>query len=102
MEKYTFSEQDAKDMADFLIPILDFAPEKRSTAAQCLNHPWIRSGPQLLQLSTTAPKQHRDDGTSKRERKEKDDREAMEAGVGNIEIDGGSLKPLKETLPKLN
>ncbi|KAA3455520.1 SRSF protein kinase 2 [Gossypium australe] len=102
MEKYNFSEQDAKDMADFLIPILDFAPEKRPTAAQCLNHPWISSGPQLLQLSTTAPKQHRDDGTSKMERKDKDDREAMEAGVGNIEIDGGSSKPLKETLPKLN
>ncbi|KHG12495.1 Serine/threonine-protein kinase SRPK [Gossypium arboreum] len=101
MEKYNFSEQDAKDMADFLIPILDFAPEKRPTAAQCLNHPWISSGPQLLQLSTTAPKQHGDDGTSKRERKDKDDREAMEAGVGNIEIDGGSSKPLKETLPKL-
>ncbi|KAH1090951.1 hypothetical protein J1N35_018208 [Gossypium stocksii] len=102
MEKYNFSEQDAKDMADFLIPILDFAPEKRPTVAQCLNHPWISCGPQLLQLSTTAPKQHGDDGTSKRERKDRDDREAMEAGVGNIEIDGGYSKPLKETLPKLN
>ncbi|KAL3597666.1 hypothetical protein D5086_009303 [Populus alba] len=39
MEKYDFSEQDANDMTDFLVPILDFVPEKRPTAAQCLSHP---------------------------------------------------------------
>lgn len=41
IEKYEFSEQDANEMAEFLVPILDFVPEKRPTAAQCLLHPWI-------------------------------------------------------------
>ncbi|XP_021278943.1 serine/threonine-protein kinase spk-1 isoform X2 [Herrania umbratica] len=92
MEKYDFSEQDATHMADFLIPILDFVPEKRPTAAQCLSHPWISAGPRLLEPSVTASKQHTDDSTSEKERKEKDDREAMEAGVGNIAIDGEASK----------
>ncbi|GKV36011.1 hypothetical protein SLEP1_g44196 [Rubroshorea leprosula] len=34
MEKYDFSVQDANDMADFFIPILDFALEMRPTTAQ--------------------------------------------------------------------
>ncbi|KAL2937520.1 Serine/threonine-protein kinase SRPK [Bienertia sinuspersici] len=51
VEKYEFKEQDAKDLADFLIPILDFVPEKRPKAAQCLSHPWINPGPQVLEPS---------------------------------------------------
>lgn len=90
MEKYDFSEQDATDMADFLIPILDFAPEKRPTAAQCLSHPWISPGPRLLEPSTTAPEQRMDGEILEKERKEKDDREAMEAGVGKMAIDRGA------------
>ncbi|XP_022752629.1 serine/threonine-protein kinase spk-1-like [Durio zibethinus] len=101
MEKYDLSEQDATDMAGFLIPILDFVPEKRPTAAQCLSHPWISAGPRLLEPSTTAPEQCTDDSTSEMERKEKDDREAMEAGLGNIAIDERASKQLKEMLPKL-
>ncbi|KAE8676392.1 SRSF protein kinase 1 [Hibiscus syriacus] len=96
MEKYDFSEHDATDMADFLIPILDFAPEKRPTAAQCLNHPWISAGPRLLEPSTTVHEQCIDDSTSQKERKEKDDRESMEAGVGNIAINGRASKPSKK------
>ncbi|KAL0417650.1 UNVERIFIED_CONTAM: protein kinase dsk1 [Sesamum radiatum] len=41
VEKYEFREQDASEMADFLVQVLDFVPEKRLTAAKCLNHPWI-------------------------------------------------------------
>ncbi|KAM7276454.1 hypothetical protein ACFE04_018320 [Oxalis oulophora] len=47
MEKYSFSQQDSEDMADFLVPLLDFDPEKRPTAAECLNHPWISGAPRL-------------------------------------------------------
>lgn len=43
VDKYKFLEQDARDFADFLRPILDFAPEKRPTAQQCLQHPWLTS-----------------------------------------------------------
>lgn len=42
-EKYKFTESDAKQFSEFLCPLLDFAPEKRPTAAQCLQHPWITS-----------------------------------------------------------
>ncbi|KAF3779519.1 Serine/threonine-protein kinase [Nymphaea thermarum] len=43
IEKYKFTEADANEFVDFLSPLLDFAPEKRPTAAQCLQHPWILS-----------------------------------------------------------
>ncbi|KAG5570333.1 hypothetical protein H5410_060099 [Solanum commersonii] len=45
VEKYEFSEQDAKDLSDFLVP------EKRPTAIQCLLHPWINAGSRQLELS---------------------------------------------------
>ena len=41
IEKYKFSESDARELAEFLCPLLDFAPEKRPTAQQCLQHPWL-------------------------------------------------------------
>uniref|UniRef100_A0A5B7AID1 non-specific serine/threonine protein kinase n=1 Tax=Davidia involucrata TaxID=16924 RepID=A0A5B7AID1_DAVIN len=95
LEKYEFSEQDANDMADFLVPILDFVPEKRPTAAQCLSHPWISAGPRLLEPSMAGTRpQATDNGISEKKR-EKDEREAMEVGVGNMAIDGAS-KPVKE------
>ncbi|XP_022977295.1 SRSF protein kinase 1-like [Cucurbita maxima] len=41
VEKYKLSEADAQAFAEFLCPLLDFAPEKRPTAQQCLQHPWL-------------------------------------------------------------
>ncbi|KAE8705021.1 actin cytoskeleton-regulatory complex protein PAN1-like [Hibiscus syriacus] len=41
VDKYKFSENDAREFAGFLYPLLDFAPEKRPTAQQCLQHPWL-------------------------------------------------------------
>ncbi|KAI3668886.1 hypothetical protein L6452_40103 [Arctium lappa] len=40
-EKFKFSVNDAREFAEFLSPILDFAPENRPTAEQCLQHPWL-------------------------------------------------------------
>ncbi|MQL88988.1 hypothetical protein Taro_021559 [Colocasia esculenta] len=42
VDKYKFSNSDALEFSEFLCPILDFSPEKRPTAAQCLQHPWLR------------------------------------------------------------
>ncbi|CAL9137694.1 unnamed protein product [Musa acuminata var. zebrina] len=42
VEKYKFSEANAHEFVEFLCPLLDFAPEKRPTAAQCLQHPWLK------------------------------------------------------------
>ncbi|KAM3399009.1 serine/threonine-protein kinase SRPK [Capsicum galapagoense] len=93
-EKYEFSEQDANDMADFLVPILDFVPEKRPTAAQCLSHPWITGRLWDLSPSTTDSTSQATENGSSEKKREKDEREAMEVGVGNIVIDG-TTKPVK-------
>ncbi|MCD7448697.1 hypothetical protein HAX54_045636 [Datura stramonium] len=41
VDKYRFSESDAHEFMEFLGPLLDFEPEKRPTAEQCLQHPWL-------------------------------------------------------------
>lgn len=40
-EKYEWSRKDAAEFAAFLKPMLDFDPNLRATAAQCLLHPWL-------------------------------------------------------------
>jgi serine/threonine protein kinase len=35
----------ARSMADFLLPMLHFDPDKRSTAAEALKHPWLQGPP---------------------------------------------------------
>ncbi|KAK3445506.1 SRSF protein kinase 2 isoform X2 [Eucalyptus grandis] len=91
LEKYEFSQQDADELTDFLVPILDFVPESRPTAAQCLLHPWINAGPRLLEPSVP-PNQNQvtEVANSDKFTKEKDDREAVEVGVGNIAINSDS------------
>ncbi|PUZ71999.1 hypothetical protein GQ55_2G358200 [Panicum hallii var. hallii] len=42
VDKYKISESDAREFAKFLCPLLDFAPEKRPTATECLKHPWLQ------------------------------------------------------------
>ena len=51
LKKYIFHEQDANDMANFLLPILAFDLEKWPTAGQCPHHPWIDPRPCRLQPS---------------------------------------------------
>nr|GMD22717.1 serine/threonine-protein kinase SRPK [Ipomoea batatas] len=99
MEKYEFSEQDANDMAEFLVPLLDFVPDKRPTAAQCLNHPWITGGPRHLVPSHRYLLQAMENGNV--EKVEKDDRDAVEAGMGNISINGAP-KPVKASQSTVN
>ncbi|XP_040178962.1 SRSF protein kinase 3 [Rana temporaria] len=41
VEKYEWSLEEATQFSDFLMPMLEFIPEKRATAAQCLQHPWL-------------------------------------------------------------
>ncbi|KAH8297040.1 hypothetical protein KR044_003879 [Drosophila immigrans] len=42
IEKYEWSKRDAEAFAAFLKPMLEFDPTKRATAAECLQHPWLR------------------------------------------------------------
>ena len=41
-EKYKFKTEEARAFADFLMPMLAWDPEKRATAQQMLNHPWLQ------------------------------------------------------------
>lgn len=102
MEKYDFCEQDASEMADFLVQILDFVPEKRLTAAQCLNHPWISGG-----LRKLAPSISQLENGGSDQNKEKCGREAMENGGGDLDSkcekneettaeNGGSIKRMEK------
>ncbi|XP_052189731.1 uncharacterized protein LOC127799597 isoform X2 [Diospyros lotus] len=43
VDKYKISDSDARELAEFLSPLLDFAPENRPTAQQCLQHPWLNT-----------------------------------------------------------
>ncbi|CAH9138147.1 unnamed protein product [Cuscuta epithymum] len=92
MEKYEFTEKDATEMSDFLVPILDFVPEKRPTAAQCLNHPWLTGGPTHPVPSPVISSLPPDVPENGNIIKEKDERETMEARVGNMAIDGTTSK----------
>ncbi|XP_051508433.1 SRSF protein kinase 1a isoform X1 [Myxocyprinus asiaticus] len=41
MDKYEWSREEAETFTDFLLPMLELLPEKRATAADCLQHPWL-------------------------------------------------------------
>ncbi|XP_041650935.1 SRSF protein kinase 2 [Cheilinus undulatus] len=43
VEKYGWSHEDAGHFTNFLLPMLEMVPEKRASAGECLNHPWINS-----------------------------------------------------------
>lgn len=55
VDKYKFPVTDAREFSEFLVPLLDFAPEKRPTAQQCLQHPWLtmRKSSAQSEMSTT-------------------------------------------------
>ncbi|KAJ2782568.1 serine/threonine protein kinase, CMGC [Coemansia javaensis] len=40
--EYGFSPQDARETADFLLPMLEISPARRSSAEAMLSHPWLR------------------------------------------------------------
>ena len=42
-EKYHFSKKDAKDVSDFMTPLLDFDPATRATALQALRSEWLKN-----------------------------------------------------------
>eukprot|EP00559_Dactyliosolen_fragilissimus_P002646 CAMPEP_0184868374 /NCGR_PEP_ID=MMETSP0580-20130426/30238_1 /TAXON_ID=1118495 /ORGANISM="Dactyliosolen fragilissimus" /LENGTH=1248 /DNA_ID=CAMNT_0027369225 /DNA_START=635 /DNA_END=4381 /DNA_ORIENTATION=+ len=41
-EKYHFSIKDAQDIANFMMPLLEFDPAHRSSAMDCLRHKWLQ------------------------------------------------------------
>lgn len=49
VEKYEWDEEEARSFTDFLIPMLAFDPTKRSTAADCLQHAWLKDAKEINQ-----------------------------------------------------
>ncbi|XP_076132708.1 SRSF protein kinase 3 isoform X1 [Alosa pseudoharengus] len=43
LEKYEWPLEQSAQFSDFLLTMLEFLPEKRATAAECLQHPWLNS-----------------------------------------------------------
>ncbi|XP_055365395.1 SRSF protein kinase 2 isoform X3 [Betta splendens] len=43
VEKYGWAHEDAGHFTHFLLPMLEMVPEKRASASECLNHPWLTS-----------------------------------------------------------
>ncbi|XP_042306976.1 SRSF protein kinase 3 isoform X1 [Sceloporus undulatus] len=43
VEKYEWPLEQAAQFTDFLLPMMEFIPEERATAVQCLEHPWLNS-----------------------------------------------------------
>lgn len=43
MEKYKFNEVDAREIADFILPMLQLDPRKRADAGGLVNHPWLKN-----------------------------------------------------------
>eukprot|EP00928_Gymnodinium_smaydae_P070050 TRINITY_DN53992_c0_g1_i1.p1 TRINITY_DN53992_c0_g1~~TRINITY_DN53992_c0_g1_i1.p1 ORF type:complete len:825 (-),score=224.53 TRINITY_DN53992_c0_g1_i1:88-2562(-) len=41
MQKYSHSEEEAAEMADFLMPMLTWEPAKRQSASDAIKHPWL-------------------------------------------------------------
>lgn len=41
MEKYRIKEEEAQALSDFLVPMLEWYPQKRATAQQLLSHKWL-------------------------------------------------------------
>ncbi|KAK8931254.1 Serine/threonine-protein kinase AFC1 [Platanthera zijinensis] len=80
---------------------------KRPTAAQLLLHPWLNAGPRIREPSDDKLVEPCSDdagadnaGVSDREKRQRDEREAMELGLGNIAIDGAAAAKICKDQPQ--
>lgn len=55
VQKYRVPEDEAKDLADFLMPMLHVDPAKRATSQQLLSHPWLKRGAHIPAPTVEVP-----------------------------------------------
>lgn len=63
-DKYKLPREEAVALAEFLLPMLDFVPETRATAADMLRHPWLQGVSMTGQVLPSASYQPRGGGQS--------------------------------------
>ena len=54
VKKYHFKENEAQALTDFLLPMLEFYPERRASARDLLRHPWLTMPPNYDYLMSEA------------------------------------------------
>jgi serine/threonine-protein kinase SRPK3 len=54
IKKYHFKENEAQALTDFLLPMLEFYPERRASARELLRHPWLTMPPNYDYLMSEA------------------------------------------------
>jgi len=54
VKKYHFKENEAQALTDFLLPMLEFYPERRASARELLRHPWLSMPPNYDYLMSEA------------------------------------------------
>jgi serine/threonine protein kinase len=59
VEKYRWQEQQARGFSDFLLGMLRFDPELRTTAAEALCHEWLNTPIQEDPADFNAPSNNR-------------------------------------------
>ena len=76
MKKYKIKHNEAKALADFLLPMLEYYPEKRASAREMLNHPWLKMEPNFDYLMSDWEVEKMNlIANNKKEMKEKEEKE---------------------------
>lgn len=55
VEKYSIPKEEAIEIADFLLPMLEYVPKRRATAQECLRHCWLATSDKQYHRSLPNP-----------------------------------------------
>ncbi|MCQ2821520.1 MAG: hypothetical protein MJ252_30040, partial [archaeon] len=82
MKKYKIKHSEAKALAEFLLPMLEYYPEKRASAREMLNHPWLKMEPNFdYWMSDWEVEKMNLINNNKKEMKEKEEKEEKETKI---------------------
>ena len=82
-QKYHMSPADAREVASFLRPLLEFAPDKRCTMQEALRHPWLTRP----QGSSPPPVEEDDDEEDKEDEEDETLSTSDSGGYEDIDVE---------------
>jgi len=97
-EKYNFKEKEAKALSDFIMPMLEYYPNKRTTARELLRHPWLNMPAdfdyKLSDIEIEKKKMIKDNikGDKKEEEEEEDVSKLREVNSSDDSLYGGDIE----------